>query len=231
MSDDIIWALAACMVDPPDDLIELYAVPPLVEDRLGINILPLSKAIEYTTAMFGESFFGDGMELFVLDDASDSNPFCYIANGPCRGCILHLYHDGDTAIEYPSLAALLAAMRAAIAEGIFIDDLPGKDFRPAIDQRSLCDRISQLIPLDTDDSEFELLILIQVLDTEQVETVRSLSRHPRFFVREATARLLAKYPNFQLVEVAELLARDSNSQVAEPGRLALSAVQDQARRL
>jgi hypothetical protein len=52
----------------------------------------------------------------------------------------------------------------------------------------------------------------------------ALAEHASFFVREAAARLIASYPNAQLVAVAESLANDRHAQVARPGKTALSAV-------
>lgn len=225
MTNDIRTTLATCVADPPADLVALYLSPLPVNPELGIKILPLPAAIKYTRAIHEGTLLGKEMGLFVLDDANDSNPFCYVTRGPAKGCILHLYHDGDTAIEYPSLTAFISALKAAISEGVSIDDLPGKDRRPRIDQDVLCNRISQLISSDSDEAECELTVLVQLLDTARVDPVRSLSAHASFFVREAAARLLAEHPNGQLVGVAESLANDRHPQVARPGKMALSAIQ------
>lgn len=229
MTSDIRTTLATCVADPPADLVALYSSPLLVNPDLGIKILPLPDAIKYTRAIHEGTLLGKGMGLFVLDDANDSNPFCYVTRGPAKGCILHLYHDGDTAIEYPSLAAFLTALKAAINEGVFIDELTGKDRRPKIDQNALCDRISELISADSDEAECELTVLVQLLDSGRVDTVRLLAEHSSFFVREAAARLLAEHPNGQLVGIAESLANDRHPQVARPGKAALAAVKRAAR--
>jgi hypothetical protein len=112
---------------------------------------------------------------------------------------------------------------------VFIDDLPGQDRRPKIHQDSLCNHISQLISADTDEAECELTVLAPLLDTARLDTVRSLSEHASFFVREAAARLLSEHPHAQLVGVAESLANDRHPQVARPGKTALAAVKRAAR--
>jgi hypothetical protein len=224
MKNDIRNALATCVADPPDDLVALYLSPLPGDPELGISILPLADAIKYTRAIHERILLGKPMGLFVLDDANDSNPFCYVTRGPAKGCILHLYHDGYTAIEYSSLAAFITALKAAINEGVFIHALPSKDRRPKIDQDSLCDHLSGLIPAETDEAECELTVLAQLLDTARVDTVRSLSEHASFFVREAAARLLAEHPKAQLLGVAQSLANDLHPQVARPGKTALAAV-------
>jgi hypothetical protein len=224
MTNEIRNALATCVADPPDDLVALYSSPPLDHPELGISIRPLADAIKYTRAIHERTLLGRPMGLFVLDDANDSNPFCYVTRGPTKGCILHLYHDGDTAIEYSSLAAFITALNAAINEGVFIDDLPGKNRRPKIDQDNLCNHISRLMSAETDEAECELTVLAQLLDTGRENTVRSLSEHASFFVREAAACVLAEHPNAQLVGVAESLANDRHPQVARPGKTALAAV-------
>lgn len=230
MTNDIRTTLATCITDPPGDLVALYSSPLLVKPDLGIKILKLPDAIKYTRAIHDGTLLGKAMGLFVLDDADDSNPFCFVTRGPAKGCILHLYHDGDTAIEYSSLAAFLAALKTAIEEDLFIDDLPGKDRRPRLDQGLLCERIAQLISADTDEAVSELTVLVQLLETARIDTVRSISEHANFFVREAAARLVAEHPNAQLVRVAERLANDRHPQVARPGKMALSAVKRAASR-
>ncbi len=191
--------------------------------------LDLADAIKYTLAIHEHTLLGKPMGLFALDDANDSNPFCYITRGPAKSCILHLNHDGDTLVEYSSLAALLSAVEVALSERLFIDYLPGKDPRPKIDQDVLCEHISHLIPAETDEAECELTVLTPLLDTARVDLVHQLSEHSSFFVREAAARLVAAHPNSQLVEVAESLANDRHPQVARPGKSALSAVNRMAR--
>jgi hypothetical protein len=197
MTDDIRNALATCVEDPPDDLVALYSSVLPDAPRLGIKILELADAIKYSQAIQDHTLLGKPMGLIALDDANDSNPFCYITRGPARGCILHLYHDGDTAVEYPSLAAFLSALKVALKDEVPIDDLPGKDLRPKVDQDTLCNHISRLVQADTDEAECELTVLTPLLDTARVDSVRSLSEHASFFVREAVARLIASHPHAQ----------------------------------
>jgi len=224
MTNHIWTALATCVTDPPDDLVALYSSALPANQRLGIKILELPDAIKYTRAIQERTLLGNPMGLFALDDANDSNPFCYITRGPARGCILHLYHDGDTAVEYPSLSAFLNALKTAVENQLQIDHLPGKDFRPIVDQELLCNHIARLIQSDTDEAECELTVLARLLDTARVDSVWSLAQHSSFFVREAAAQLIASHPNAHLIGVAEILANDRHPQVARPGKTALSAV-------
>lgn len=225
MTNSIQDALATCVTDPPQDLTLFYASPPLVAPELGINVLTLEDAIVYTRAIRDNSYLGSPMGLFALDDANDSNPFCYITSGPAKGCILHLSHDDDARIAYSSLEEFVAALKTAIAEETFVDDLPDKNPRPALDQDQLCDRISELTTTDTDEATAELVFLTSLLDVARTETVRTLSAHADFYVREAVATLISQYPNVKLLEVADALASDPHPQVARPGKAALSAVQ------
>jgi hypothetical protein len=224
MTNDVRSALATCITNPPDDLVALYSSAVPANPRLGIKILELAEASKYTRAIQEHSLLGKPMGLFALDDANDSNPFCYITRGPARGCILHLFHDDDTAVEYPSLAAFLKALKTALENQLHIDDLSGKDFRPKLDQELLGNHISRLVEADTDAAECELTVLARLLDTERVDSVRSLVQHPSFFVREAAAQLIASHPNVQLIAMAESLANDPHPQVARPGKTALSTV-------
>jgi len=227
MTTDIRSTLATCVENPPNDLLALYTSPFPNDPELCTRILPLSEAVEYTKAI-QRTLLGRPLGLFALDDANDSNPFCYITRGPAQGCILHLSHDGNSAVEYSSLGRFLAALKSAQDDGLYIDELPGKDLRPAIDQQSLVDRLAELVQQDTDEAECELVVLARLLDTNRVEAVRSLSLHSSFFVREAVALLIASHPNTQLLAVAESLAKDRHSQVSQPGRKALAAVKQLA---
>ncbi|QNN22939.1 hypothetical protein HED60_11900 [Planctomycetales bacterium ZRK34] len=229
MTNSIQSALKACINTPPDDLVALYTSPLPIYPDLRIAFLILPDAINYTHAIHERTLLGTSMGLFALNDANDSNPYCYITRGPAKGCILHLHHDGDVVIEYTSLAAFLDAVCTAMKQGLPIEDLPGKDFRPKIDQDYLCDHISHLIAIDSDEAECELTVLTPLLDTARVDSVRALSEHSSFFVREAVARLITSQPNAHLIKVAELLANDRHSQVAQPGKRALSAVNNIAR--
>jgi hypothetical protein len=229
VKNDVWNSLATCVTDPPDDLVALYASAFRGNSRLGIRILDLGDAIKYTRAIQEHTLLGIPMGLFVLVDANDSNPFCYVTRGPARGCILHLYHDGDTAVEFSSLSALLEALDTALENQLHIDDLPGKDFRPRINQQRLCDHVARLIEADTDEAECELTVLARLLDTARADTVQSLAQHSSFFVREATAQLIASCPNAKLREIAVILADDRHPQVARPGKAALFAVKRMAR--
>lgn len=224
MTSDLRKALEACVDDPPDDLIALYASTLPANSRLRIKILELPDAIKYTQVIQERTLLGEPMGLFVLDDASDSNPFCYVTRGPARGCILHLYHDGDTRVEYPSLTTFLKALRTALENQLHIDNLPDKDFRPRVDQKILCDHIASLVQSDTDEAECELTVLTWLLDTTRLDAVRSLAQHTSFFVRETAAQLIASHPNPELLGIAESLANDRHPQVARPGKTALAAV-------
>ena len=67
MTNDIRDILTTCISDPPDDLVALYSSTKPVDPRLGIKILELPEAIEYTQAI-QKSFLGNSMGLFALDD-------------------------------------------------------------------------------------------------------------------------------------------------------------------
>ena len=224
MARDAREALAGYVNDPPADLLALFASPPPSAPELGINLLKLEDAIKYTQALHDRTLLGKPMGLVALDDANDSNPYCYVTRGPAAGCILHLEHDGDVAVEYPSLAAFLTALNRAVAEGLWVDDLPGKDRRPAVDQDAVCKRLFELSSSDTDEAECELIVLSRLLDTAKVDAVRQLVGHASFLVREAAAELLSQHPEPRLADEAEALAKDGHPQVARPGKVALSAV-------
>jgi len=222
---EIRASLSVCVTDPPEDLIALYAQGDLPrEPSLGIHVLDLPAAVQYTQAVQRQTLIGNRLGLFVLEDANDSNPYCYVTRGLLRGSILHLRHDDNSSIEFASLAALLASLRAAIRNGTSIHDLADKELRPPVPQDQLAQHFMDLLHENSDESEWELVTLAPLLETAQREVVERMSNHESFFVREAAAQLIANQPDPSLQGLAEQLARDSYPQVARPAQQALAAI-------
>lgn len=210
---------------PPDDLVDFYEHGDLPQRAdLRINVLPLAEAVKISLGMRGVGLFGS-MGLLILDDANDSNPFCYITKGPARGGILHLCHDGVTAVEYASLSTWLAALRSAMIAGADIDELKGKqEFHPEFDQAVLSAHASALAVEDSEAAETELPILAKLIDTKNSALVAALAAHPYCYVREAAAELIQARPTSALRDVAKRLSQDRVPQVAGSGKAAQLAV-------
>lgn len=181
-----------------------------------INCLRLDIAAKYTAALL-RGGLGSQLGLFALDDAEDSNPFCYVSRGPCAGAVFHLCHDGDCAIRYSSLTSFLAAL----------DELPVE--RDISDLRSEPDISFDVVPtietlLQTDDADMDMIIPVYLpVARDLPHGLRAeLASCSDFFVREAFAIWLRDFGSCEDLSLAKTLASDSMPQVARPARQAVA---------
>ena len=223
MTQSIIDALTPFCESPPDDLVAHFAGSQMpCEPSLMIRILSFEEALEYTDGIQQSSILGKPFGLIALDDAENSNPYCYVTNGPTRGSIMSLCHDEEPAIAFSSLKDFVAAIENAIEADVDIDDLPHDDTLTALDRTAISKYVSRLL-LEDGLCE-EICVLVDLIPTSDIDLATALAQHPDFYVREALAIRIAKSPNADLVEVATKLSVDDHPQVAEPGKRALSAV-------
>lgn len=120
---DFLTRIRTVLPEAHAELAELYSdevFPDYPESR--IQLLEFDAAFEYTKALVGW-LIPDELGLWVLDDANDSNPFCYITKGPCQGAVLHLHHDDESTVDFPDLQSFVAAMHGAGNDGLDIDDM------------------------------------------------------------------------------------------------------------
>lgn len=224
MIDNVRSMLSALVPDPPEDLVSHFSRDdlPRVPD-LCINVLPLADAAEYTRRIREHVTLGEILGLVVLDDANNSNPFCYVTKGLLRGQILHLAHDDDTHVAFRSLEGFMASISDAVRDRRWIEEL--RDDRPFLtdDQDALAARIGRFLAEDGVD-DIEAVVMIPLLDTSRLDIMKSLASHPDFYIREAAAQQITAWPNIELLAVAEALAGDKYPQVARPGRQAESAI-------
>ena len=123
MNSNVVGKLQPYYDDPPDELVSHFATPPLLHaPDLFINLLNLDDSLAYTDGI-QHTFISKSLGLFVLDDANNSNPFCYVTRGPARGLILQLKHDDASAFAFSSLSSFLGAIADAIETRKTIDSL------------------------------------------------------------------------------------------------------------
>lgn len=204
----------------PADLVEFYAQerpPDYPQSR--IHFLEFEDAFTCSKRL-NEIWSLSYLLPWVLDDANDSNPYCYIMRGPCSGAVLHLSHDGDSRIEFRCLADYVAAMKRVGESGNSIDDASmdmDLDFPLSGEIESLCKE-------DSEDAVFLLAIYLPVCRLLTAEAKTILLDHEDFFAREAFAKWLQQNPSIENLAYAEKLAQDSYPQVAQPGRMAQSSI-------
>lgn len=209
----------------PDEVVAFLAeAQELNNADLGINILSAEQSRSYSEALHGFSATAE-LGLVALDDANDSNPYCYISNGPAAGMVLHYTHDGAPQIKFESLAAFRAALAELPGNGTTMWDLPFEEFEPVGLVSALGSEAAALLSHpDSDHAEFLLCLYMPHTPLEDAELVKALAGHVSFFVREAVAVAIAERPTPELLAVAERLAEDEHPQVARPGKKALGAV-------
>lgn len=204
----------------PADLVAYFEKGdfPLRPDT-NINCLPLQQALEYTQAIHKVSLYAEPMGLFALDDAEDSNPYCYMSRGPCAGAVMHLIHDDTSTIDFRTLESFVTAIRS-LPPSAWIDEL--KPERPL-----LFDTAAEIERLMVDfASDFDVFALVYLPVTRELsESLKErLASHDDFFVREAFAGWLLSFGTLADEELTSRLAADRVDQVARPAKKALQRI-------
>jgi hypothetical protein len=188
---------------------------------LDLNLLAPLAATQLTATF--HSFHPVIRELggVIIDDPGTSDHHVFLSKPPLEGTVLFLAHDDDTRVVFSTLGDFLSAATAAKQQHKLLTDFHpplspviadqvglGAFVRHALADRSLNDVIVTLIPcLDLRD----LALLEQLVDYED------------FFLGEAVAMEISKRPSAELRVIADLCARHPHPQVANAGRLAISA--------
>jgi hypothetical protein len=190
-----------------------------VRPSTNVNCLPFQQALEYTQAIHKASLYANPMGLFALDDAEDSNPYCYISRGPCAGAVMHLIHDDTSTIDFRSLDSFLTALRSLPLD-TWIDEL--KPERPLLfDTAAEIERL--MVEAASDFDVFAPVFLPVTRDLSEPLKQR-LATHDDFFVREAFAGWLLSFGLIADEELASRLAADKVDQVARPAKKALERI-------
>lgn len=217
------------MMNPPDPKILesaeafLRSVDELRRPDLRINPLTPEQSIDATGRMRGLTI-GNELGLVVLDDANDSKPYCLITRGVASGMVVHFSHDPEPRIRFASLDAFADSLRTAVANGLDIDELPHGPVPALADQDALARHLRSLVEREDDEAETLACLFVPLVDPARVDILDTVAGSDSFYIREATAEHIAAHPSVEHFEIAERLAKDSHSQVARPGKKALSAV-------
>lgn len=179
----------------------------------GIHCLNVADSLEQSEAF---NSFGVGSELgvWVLDDANDSNPHCYLSKGPCKGAVLKLCHDDEAQIVFSSLASFVNAMSNACANGIPIDDVVQEN-TPSFD---CLEALHALVLQDTDEAIALIDIYLKVTPVLDEALIDKLLRHVDFFVQASLAHWLLTHPHRAYLDVVQRLSAHPVDQVQSVGR-------------
>lgn len=208
---------------PPDVLALLRDSPAPADPDLLINPLSLDESRRIST-MLQQMDVGRELGLIALDDANDSNPYCYISRGVARGMVVHFSHDPEPEIQFVDLAGFRRSLVAAIQERRDIHELRHEPLPPHKDQAQLADALRDLLSRDDDNAEFLLCLLVPLLAPQELPIIESLAAHSNFFVRQSMADFIERHPLTAHLAVAERLSQDRHPQVARPGKRALGRV-------
>ena len=197
----------------PQDLVKYLSLNSFLKnDELRINCLNLEEGTEYSECL---SSFGVGLELgfWVLTDSNDSNPFCYISKGPCKGAVIKYSHDSDFDIVFSSISSFVSSLTYASVNCIDIDDLVGEKTVSF----NCIDALKSLSLTDTDEAVTIIDIYLNLTNQLDYEIVDNLLNHDDFFVQESLAKWLLKYPKSKFTKVAKQLSENPHSQVQSLG--------------
>lgn len=161
----------------------------------------------------------------ILDDEDTSDHHVYLTRPPLAGMVLHLSHDGDSRIVFPSLETYLAAAVAARDSDGLIADFHPAETPLAADQRGLGALITDLLDgYDEEGTATVLTALLPSLDLADADLLSRLASHEDFYLSEAVANEIARRPSRGLAAVAQICASHPHAQAAAAGARALKAI-------
>jgi hypothetical protein len=211
----------------PDEVRAFLKAADALRDQ-GLRINPLSEAESAAqSALMQEIDVARKLGLIVLDDAGDSNPYCFIGEGPARRMVVHFSHDSEPRIRYHNLEEFLATLRRARSAGVGIDDLALSPLEPHNDQAMLSAHIRLILASSDDDKALLLGLYVPLLAPDDGTTLSLCAAADDFLVREIVAVYLTEHCELEEYcgpehrELARHLAADKYPQVARPARTAL----------
>jgi hypothetical protein len=204
----------------PQDLLEFYKSDEIIESKENnINILGFKDALQQSKSMNTIGIV-NRLGLWVLEDGNNSNHFCYITKGPCKGFIMCFCHDGEPSIYYGDLRSFLDSVIKLVKCGKDIDDLK-HDKKITL---NLNTELQELVKENNDDATFLICLYLRLCKPLNNSTINNLVNSKDMFVREAIANYVENNPDVNYYEFAVQLSNDSHSQVKECGKLALKNI-------
>jgi hypothetical protein len=199
----------------------------LNDANLMINVLSEELSAEQTAAL-RQIPIANLLGLVVLDNANDSNPYCYISHGVAAGMVAHFNHDREPRIEFACLREFEAFLRKLRATGGELgESVPPSPFHP--DQTALSTELKRLCEEENQpDAEFLLCLYIPLLHGEHGSLLLQLSRHSDFFVREAIAEAIAGNALHNTAPALRVLVEDPHPQVRAAAKRATKRVESDA---
>jgi mutator protein MutT len=219
--------IAALRGDIPAEVLEfLDRAQHLNSGDCLINVLDRAECARQTGLLRGIELFAQ-LGLVQLEDANNSNPWCFVTRGAAAGMAMYLSHDHGPSIKFVDLAGFEAFLAGIRARGGDIDESRDLPVPAHPDQSALARCIRDLIgrPLD-DETEQLLFLYLPMLRVDDDGLFASLASSESFFVREAAADLAGDARIAGSRPVVERLLKDPHPQVREAARRALEGWRD-----
>jgi hypothetical protein len=192
--------------------------------QLGINPLSPEESARQSAQLAKMSLFAKHMGLIVLDDANDSNPFCYVSRGLATGMVLHHDHEGDVLVRFPDLASFGDELRKLAVRGDHIDELRFAPRLRLTDQAALRAELRERLAANDKWTEPFARVFLPLLDPADVETLELAVSADDFYIREAAGHAMARAPLPAHLPLAQRLMADPQAQVRTPARRVLVAL-------
>ncbi len=187
---------------------------------LELNLLH-EAACEALTKQFSFHPAVSRLDGLVLDDSNTSNHHVLLRRHPLCGQVLHLAHDGESRVVFPSLASLLAAADRARREEVTLSETHPELSPLAENQIELSNTIRELV---ADDEMDVVLMLFPSMDLKDLVLLSQLATHDDFYVVEGVAEEIARRPGEHLREIARLCAAHRHVQAARAGAKAVGVL-------
>lgn len=200
-------------VPAPDEVLQfLRQRAELNDSTLMINVLNENESAKASSDLQSISA-GRLLGLVVLDDANDSNPYCYITQGVASGMVVHFNHDPEPQIEFASLQAFEQFLRKLKLENRALGEIEVHSPAHPI-QEDLAEALVELaLQEDDEDAEFLICLYLPLLRGPQAGVLEALAEHRSFFVREALAEAIGSSQLPESSAVLERLLADVHPQV------------------
>lgn len=194
----------------------------LNSEQAGIHVLDRAGSARYTKDLRCAPVVCQ-LGPIVLDDANDSNPYCYITQGIASGMVIHVSHDSEPRIKFATLAGFeefLVRLRAS-GEQLWDTDVPSP---PHPDQAALGEFLRQLASRPVDgEVEFLACIYLPMLREDPGGILELISRSKSFFIRETLADTIAAARIAGSRDLLVHLKADRHPQVRSAAERALAA--------
>ena len=204
----------------PADLVEFYEKTELPLYPRNGNILAFEDAKRDSVSMLSY-LICDSLGAWILNDDNDSNPYLYVTRGPCKGCIFHLSHDGESYFAFSSLKSFIEAVHAV--QGAVDEDeeeVAFYELEREIFQLDLGDFVHDLIKKGDEQARLYLRITSHLSGETKELFVSSID----FFDREEIALYFLENPSREDLHFAQKLAKDTYAQVSGPAKMAVEGI-------